>query len=227
MGTLRIKGTIDVHQFWPNGTSDADTVKLVVTDNSFEFKGTGSGSYFPTSVFKDASSKGQGTKPVVHVNKSDGVKSITIRVEHLDACELHYKAAPLPKSSSITDDMRKKYNSQNKERRQNFGESAAFALGDYLKQFANNKGLIDAFFETNVDYPSDVVDTYGRFIGNIIINNKNINLWLVENGWAFPTFYSSATEQEIQKFLDAWKKGKNINPKTARSAWQPIWVLRS
>ena len=43
MGTLRIKGTIELNQFWPLGSSDADTtkMKLIVGEDSFQFKATG------------------------------------------------------------------------------------------------------------------------------------------------------------------------------------------
>ena len=30
MGLLRVRGTIDVGQFWPKGTSDADTAVILV-----------------------------------------------------------------------------------------------------------------------------------------------------------------------------------------------------
>ena len=36
-GLLTVDGTIDTQQFWPNGRSDADTVKVSVHANSFQF----------------------------------------------------------------------------------------------------------------------------------------------------------------------------------------------
>ena len=36
-GLLEVSGTIDLSQFWPQGSSDADTTKVLVTigDNAF------------------------------------------------------------------------------------------------------------------------------------------------------------------------------------------------
>ena len=36
-GLLTVDGTIDTQQFWPNGRSDADTVKVAVKADSFTF----------------------------------------------------------------------------------------------------------------------------------------------------------------------------------------------
>ena len=43
---------------------------------------------------------------------------------------------------------------------------------------------------TGVSKPNDVFDTYGRFIGDIIVTGKNgkdvdLNLWMAQKGWAF------------------------------------------
>jgi hypothetical protein len=70
-----------------------------------------------------------------------------------------------------------------------------------------------------VDKPNDVFDTYGRLVGDIevTINGKtvNINQWLVEHGWAFPTFYSSMSNDEIDVLMAL--------AKTARSKKLPVW----
>jgi endonuclease YncB( thermonuclease family) len=211
MGTLRIYGTIDIKQFWPKGSSDADTtkIKLIVGKKSFEYKAHNEKKFTTTNVFKDAISKGQGSKPIIQANKADESNTITIRLQGVDAPELHYKAAPLKNTSDISTEERTTFNSINKERRQHYGESATFALANFLKPFANKAGIVNALFESNVETPSDVVDTYGRFIGNIKVGKKDdINLWLVENGWAMPTFYTSMTLEEIEIFNVAWKKGK-------------------
>ena len=91
MGILRIKGLIELDQFWPVGESDADTtkIKLLVGDNSFEYKETGTDSFKVTTAFKDAVSKGQGTTPVIKTRKKDGVQTITVRLQGVDAPELH------------------------------------------------------------------------------------------------------------------------------------------
>ncbi len=211
MGTLRIKGTIDINQFWPIGASDADTtkIKLLVHENSFDYKDDDERTFKPTKVFSDAISKGQGSKPVIKTSASDGSKTITVRLQGVDAPELHYRAAPLKRSNDINEVERKKFNEINKERSQPFAESATFALAKYLSPLTNTNGFIPATFESQVDKPFEVIDTYGRFIGNIKVDrNKDINVWVVENGWGHPGFYTSMSVEEINTFLDAWKKGK-------------------
>lgn len=211
MGSLRIKGTIDLIQFWPIGSSDADTtkIKLIVNENSFVYKKEGATKYLPISVFWDAVSKGQVSKEVVTTSKKTGEKTITVRLQGVDTPELHYHAAPLSLSGDVTDAKRKLFNEINKDRRQYFAETATVALAKQLEQFANNNGIINAVFETNVDEPGDSVDTYGRFVGNIRVGgDHDINTWLVENGWGHPAFYTSMVKKEIETILDVWKKGK-------------------
>jgi hypothetical protein len=95
-----------------------------------------------------------------------------------------------------------------------------------LKPFADNKGLITATFDSLVDHPFEVVDTYGRFIGDIRVGQGlDINVWLVENGWAVPTFYTSMTANEIQTFLTAWKKGKTKSGRTSKSILKDAGVF--
>jgi endonuclease YncB( thermonuclease family) len=212
MGTLRIHGTIDIMQFWPFGASDADTTKieLIVGKDSFEYKRDTEKTFLKTNAFEDAISKGQGSKAVINTSKKTGIQTITVRLQGVDAPELHYRAAPLKKSTGVSDSDRKVFNDTNKERRQCFAESSTFALANHLKKYVDGKGLIQAVFETNVDHPFEVVDTYGRFVGNIMVSDgQDINVWLVENGWGLPAFYTSMSTDEIQIFLAAWKKGKS------------------
>jgi endonuclease YncB( thermonuclease family) len=220
MGTLRIHGTIDIKQFWPNGSSDADTtkIKLVVGEDSFEYKEDDEKDFSKTNAFKDAISKGQGSKPVINTSKRDGTQTITVRLQGVDAPELHYRAAPLKKTNDVSDEERAKFNSINEERRQYFAESSTFALAKHLEQYMNDDGLITAIFQTNVEKPFEVVDTYGRFIGNINVGEQHdINVWLVENGWGLPAFYTSMSIEEMEIFIAAWVKGKTIAGRTGKA----------
>ena len=62
------------------------------------------------------------------------------------------------------------------------------------------------------DQPSDVFDMFGRFVGDIFVSiggkERNVNHWLCENGWAYPTFYSSMTNQEIIDITALYKKAR-------------------
>lgn len=219
MGTLRITGVIELAQFWPINDSDADTtkIKLTVGDDSFEYKATGAIAFKKSNVFKDAVSKGAISTPVIKTSKKNGMQTITVRLQGVDAPELHYKAAPLKTSPDITANQRAAFNKLNVERRQCFAESATVGLFNHLQQFTNN-GVVVVVFESEVDKPFEVVDTYGRFIGNIIVNeDRDINTWLVANGWCSPAFYTSMSNEEIDIFLKAWVKGKKLKGRTSKS----------
>jgi endonuclease YncB( thermonuclease family) len=228
MGTLRVTGVIDIHQFWPLDSSDADTtkLKLEVSKGSFKYRKTGSKTFKTTNVYVGAVSKGQGTKEVITTSKRTGIKFITCRLQGVDAPELHYKASALKTKPSITQTMRDTFNKNNAERRQYYAQSSTVALEKHLKKFADKNGMVKAVFETEVDSPADAVDTYGRFIGNIRIGRSlDINIWLVENGWGHPAFYTSMSNEEINAFLKVWKKGKNKSGRPSRSLSKDVSIF--
>jgi len=221
MGILRINGTIDINQFWPLSSSDADTtkIKLLVNKSSFEYKADNATKFTKTKVYEDAISKGQGSKPVIKTYVKTGERVITVRLQGVDAPELHYKASPLKDLPDISQKERTKYNQINKtERRQPYAESSTVALANHLKKYSDANGLMEAVFETSVEFPFEAVDTYGRFVGNIIVSKQNdINIWLIENGWGQPGLYTSMSQEEITNIISAYEKGKKIKGRTASS----------
>ncbi len=52
MGLLRVKGAIDTGQFWPKGTSDADTAVILVGVDAFQFQATPGGAFRTTHAFE-------------------------------------------------------------------------------------------------------------------------------------------------------------------------------
>lgn len=208
MGLLRIRGTIDLEQFWPEGEADADTskVKVTVGEGSFQYAADGQ-NFANTGVYFGAVARGTGSKEVI-----DKKNRITVRLQGVDAPELHYKAAPLRKNPPVSDAKRKKFNAENKNRRQYWAETATVALADKLLDYPHP---VDCYVVSLVETPGDAIDTYGRFVGNIFVGanfRTDINLWLSEQGWAYPTFYWSMTKDEIKAYLkaipDAQQKGR-------------------
>jgi len=189
-GLLRIKGTIDIRQFWPEGQSDADTVAVMANPNGFEFTSDlkHHKSFKVTHVFDDAVVQGKERNPVLHNGK------IKIRLEHLDAAELHYRA-PVRGSEDY---------------RQYFGETATTKLHDLLA--TSKQQPIPCEVRTAVNHPNEVCDTYGRVIGNIFVHldgkEVNVNLWFIENGWAFPSIYNSASIDELKAALQCAQQAK-------------------
>jgi endonuclease YncB( thermonuclease family) len=198
---LKIEGRIALDQFWPEGASDADTTKIALTvaPGAFSYDVEGQG-FTPTDVFEDAVALGQGRKKVISASRR-----ITVRLQGVDAPELHYKAAALPRRDDVTPALRDEYNALNrKEKRQWLGESATVALADFLRGFG--AGSVPCQFYSFVETPGDVIDTYGRFVGNIMVGpafDIDLNLWLTAEGWVYPTFYASMDDAEIQLYLDA------------------------
>jgi endonuclease YncB( thermonuclease family) len=206
-GLLRIRGAIELQQFWPDGEADADTAKIQVNVNANSFTYAADGEHFrQTNVFRAAWTVGKSKRAVI-----DDQSRITVRLQGIDAPELHYKAGPLSRTrAEVTPEKREKFNALNRvQRRQYWAETATVALAQKLAGF--NATRVQCVVDSFVDHPYEAVDTYGRVVGNIRVGasfETDINVWLVEQGYAFPTFYSSMTEDEINTFLTALKIGR-------------------
>jgi endonuclease YncB( thermonuclease family) len=205
-GLLKIKGQIDVSQFWPTGSSDADTTKIKVTVDGNAFAFAADREHFKTThAFDNAFVRGASRKKLV-----DSQSRITVRLQGIDAPELHYRAGPLQKKDhpDLSEEKRKSYNAFNAvERRQFFAETATVALAEKLSSLGN--GIVNCEVLSIVDHPSEVIDTYGRFVGNIRVGSgfkTDVNVWLAEEAWCYPTFYSSMENEEIDILLAAMKK---------------------
>ena len=206
-GMLTVTGTLDTSQFWPTARSDADTVKVGVTAASFTFTPDPSKQKAQlTKAFQGAQVQGKGKTAAI----KNGV--ITIRLQGIDATELHYRAS-LPSKGAAN-----KLVNNGTDFRQFFGETATVKLHDQIAKAGRSP--VACTVVTRVDHPNDVFDTFGRFIGNVFVKiggkDADMNLWLAENGWAFPTFYNSMSKQEINDVLTrsnaARKKGLGIWP---------------
>src|SRR5438093_13575570 len=123
---------------------------------------------------------------------------VTVRLNRGHATELHYQPSPLAptEKKGLNAAKRDAYHSVTHSYRQFLGATATKALRDFLA--TTGKPALDCQVFTQVDKPGDVFDTYGRLVGDIeaTIGGKlvNINQWLVEQGWAVPTFDSSMTQ---------------------------------
>ena len=204
MGLLRVKGTIDVRQFWPQGTSDADTAVILVGVDAFQFQQSPGGSFKTTHAFEGALVHGrQGAKAPI-----DSQGRVRVRLQGIDAPELHYQPSPLGKSlkASLSTSVVDAYSALSHKYRQHWAESAAFALLNFVSRVG--KSTIPCMITTIVNEPTDVFDTYARLVGDILIHDQNVNLWLVRQGWVYPSCYDSMKPNEINAVLKAWTTGK-------------------
>jgi endonuclease YncB( thermonuclease family) len=222
-GLLTVVGSLDISQFWPatkgTNSSDGDTVHLKVDPNtSFLFSPSPGAKPKLTTKFIGAYVIDHGKKKKAITAKNE----IKIRLQGMDTPELHFPVIAAWHPS-------KKGKFAN-EFRQPYGAGAANALHDHLNGLVGSGGgtLMHATFVTHIDHPNDALDSHGRFVGDIIVGTsagKSINTWLVENGWAFPLFYDSMTDTEVQTLVNAWKIGRNLGArpgKALQKALQPF-----
>src|SRR5262245_39485810 len=122
MGLLRVKGTIDIKQFWPTGKSpnilsDADTVHVQVKPStSFVFEGNVTRAFDCAWITTRKNKDGTRSPQYVIVSQNTSNAHIKIRLQGIDAPELHYRV-----------DQKKA------EVRQNWGKRAAFELRKFLQ----------------------------------------------------------------------------------------------
>src|SRR5215467_5510771 len=109
-GLLEVSGTIDLAQFWPAGESDADTVKVLLSGpDAFTFRPHPGAPSSVTHAFEGATIKGTVSKPAI-----DKQNRVTIRLQGIDAPELHYQpTAPILNHKKPTPEQRAKFNAAN------------------------------------------------------------------------------------------------------------------
>jgi endonuclease YncB( thermonuclease family) len=214
--SLEIAGTIDLAQFWPNGKSDADTTKLLltVTPASVRVRLAGQTQFQPTSVYENAGIPSKkdavtGKAKIEPVIKND---IITIRLQRIDAPELHYR--PDAKGS----DGKLKGTGLIKDYRQHQAETAVVKLVAFLESFGSNPLPCKFVSELKAsEGPGAAIDKYGRFVGDIILpNGTNLNLWLLEQGLAVVALYDSMLPNEIDESISSWQAGRKNREGIAR-----------
>ena len=224
-GLLEVSGTIDVIQFWPDGRSDADTAKIVVTigPDSVRFR-ENNARPFRVTHFLDGATVGIPVngrrKPAVNAKGQ-----LTIRLQGIDAPELHFQPSALEASEFPGLDpagfaaVKKQYHDAKVVHpyRQLLGATTTKALHDFLASAGSSTLPCRVF--TQVDLPNEVFDKYGRMVADIEVeiggNTVNINEWTVQTGAAFPAFYSSMSDTEITTLRGLGN--------TARSAELGVW----
>jgi len=213
-GLVQIYGTIDLNQFYYRaGLSDADTVKIEITVEAVKFRPEKGARWLESlQVFNEGFING---RPVVESDK------IVVRLQGVDAPELHYSGSRDIPENKMTAEQKRKW--KNAEFRQRWGARSTWELTTYLNKHEKirGSGFVEVYAFSRVDSPGDVFDIYGRFVGDIVIPaaeraDRNVNQWLVREGWAFPTFYDSMIGDEISVLIN---KGKDAMHKS-KGIWQ-------
>ena len=130
-GLLKVAGSIDLNQFWPQGESDADTTKILVRvgGNAFQFRPNATAAFQTTHAFDQAKVRGKVTKPCI-----DNKSRVTIRLQGIDAPELHYMPQAAKKKADQTKKQRERFLELNEKYRQKLGETATVELSSFLQQ---------------------------------------------------------------------------------------------
>jgi endonuclease YncB( thermonuclease family) len=206
MGVLTVKGTVDVNQFWPTGNSDADTSKILLTVEPASMVYRKTPGAQGKNVF-DIYSGACTDKALKNQVIENGI--ITVRLQGIDAPELHYQ----PQTEKSLGSLAKAKNNGIQtvfEYRQAQAETATARLGKHIAA-KSSKVAVPCTFVTNLDDqlgPADAIDKYGRFVGDIFVGQENVNHWILENGLAIVSLYNSLQNDELNDYVKAWTAGK-------------------
>jgi endonuclease YncB( thermonuclease family) len=157
----------------------------------------------PTTAFDKAEVNGKfGRSAVIKKTKTNPARRIAVRLQGVDAPELHYQPTVSGMGKGIIHPFR-----------QSLGETCADALHDYIASFGQAE--LPCMVVTKVNKPSDVCHVFGRLVGNLILtvggSRIDINHWLLREGWVMPGIYNSMAKEEIELVLadhDAAMKNK-------------------
>lgn len=221
MGLLTIDGTLDLSQFWPLGESDADTTKLVIDitglGSPVRYQAFPNSAVQATNVYDTAYVRNGSAKvPVIKNGK------LTVRLQGLDAPELHYQPSSMAKTKWKGKALGKLGGLKRPDGkpiaskyRQSQGETAAVKLAAFLAGHTEGPTL-PVRFVTSLDHeegPGAAIDKYGRFVGNVVLDSGgeplDVNLWILGNGLALVALYNSMRREEIEACVQAYATGSS------------------
>jgi endonuclease YncB( thermonuclease family) len=229
-GLLTVDGFIRLDQFWPNGKTDGDTVKITIpkgATDAFKFRRKPTGPAKVIHTFDNALSYDANTLPPSAIKYAEkvvkqprgkankGVRQISVRLQGIDTPELHFKIYD-PRTIVLIPKAKRKVNI---EYYQSLSGSAALALHRLIRAV----GIADELpcqFRTRVNTAADAIDKYGRFVGDIFVTvggaDVNLNNAVLEQGLAVPAFYESMLIPEINEKIAAAKMGAQVSNRLAK-----------
>lgn len=187
MGLLQVTGTIDLKQFWPNGESDADTTKVIVETekDAFKFQPSPDQPFTVTQIFENVKFIGSSAKQAI-----DKKGRISVRLQGIDAPELHYPSAPISRKKKVTDDQRNRFKELNEYYRQYLGETATVELHNFLSQSGNDSlPCLVTSVVSEPNEPNEVSDTYACFVGDFVVQIDGDEVKFLEQGPTASTTY--------------------------------------
>ncbi len=216
MGIVTARGQIDIAQFWPDGLSDADTANILVdiSKGGMFYKPDGGRERNVTQRYKTAVAGQQ--KNAANLANATLIKDgkIKVRLQGIDAPELHYRPQSDTKIAAKLGVPGAKLGGTGiiKDYRQRQAETSVVKLREFLLTLGTT--TVKCEFVSRVDDsegPGDVVDKYGRFVGDILVGPRRVNLnhWILAQGLAVVSLYNSMTNAEVSAYVSHGKKGKS------------------
>jgi endonuclease YncB( thermonuclease family) len=108
--------------------------------------------------------------------------------------------------------------------RQHWGQAPSVQLASFLQGNASGRREVAVQVTTRVAGPNDVFDKYGRFIGDVVCGGQNLNHWMLQKGWAFPSLYDSLRPDEVLAYVQAASKAASpmlADYTNSLTLWQP------
>jgi len=204
-GEFEIGGSVDLDQFYGRGGgSDADTVKLKMEPTQIRWKAR------PEDKWQKISPEFLEGANVIGKPVLDSQGRVTLRLQGVDAPELHYPASPVETLEEASPRAQARW--ENALFRQHGAYRATVALVGMLSTYATQSrpNKIKARAHAWVGSPADLFDVYGRFVSELLLGaeGESLNLWLLKKGWGIPAFYTSMSANEIQTLREAAVKAR-------------------
>lgn len=199
-GRLEARGTLETSTIWPAGNADADTLRvhLLQPHEGFRFRPAGGARFAPVPGLATAWIRGRVHRPLL-----DAAGRLSVRLEAVDAPELHYSPAGAHAGRAF---------------RQPFAESAARALHAWLASSGSRS--LPCRVVADVDEPARAFDAYGRCVGEVWVETETgehpVAPWLLREGWAVPAFYATTPHDKIDAFVAL--------ARAARRARRGLWA---
>ncbi len=223
MMEVLISGAIPLSQFYGyGGRSDADTMLFLPEQASYRPSGETEWRSVPLDFFRKAFVGGQGESKAVLRKRRLGdefPEAMTLRLQGVDAPELHYEPVPAIAPEKMSPEARTRWiHLEDLQFRQNGSIQATCAVAGALSLFASRKDLRTAAVAHSwVTSPGDLFDVYGRFVSEVLVGPEmaSVNLWMLAQGWALPSYYTSMSHEEIRRAHGASEEARE----TGRGLW--------
>lgn len=142
------------------------------------------------------------------------IEVMALRLQGVDAPELHYKAVPAILLEKMNTKQRTRWRDwEEVEFRQHGSVHATLLVAGALRLFESSEDIdeIRVHAHSRVSSPGDLFDVYGRFVSDVLVgppeNGTSVNDWMLSQGLALPAFYNSMQPEEIRSALAHFSAG--------------------